>query len=107
MEYQYGNVSSPFRQYDIPYAYPKFYTIPEVAPGRIMADDFIYLSYPGIKDPSRYSVIVEKYVGCWHKMEKYRYFVRESTSSFRYVCSDCQVGYYPTRIHCHFMRQPS
>lgn len=59
MEYQYGNVSSPFRQYDIPYAYPKFYTIPEVAPGRIMADDFIYLSYPGIKDPSRYSVIVE------------------------------------------------
>lgn len=59
MEYQYGNENSPVRQLDIPYANPFFYTIPEVAPGRIMADDFVYFSFGKELNPSNYNVVVE------------------------------------------------
>lgn len=59
MEYQYGNASSPYRQYDMTLANARFYTIPTFSPGRLMADDFVYFSYGINIDPKRYSVVVE------------------------------------------------
>ena len=42
MEFQYGNLQNPVKKLHIPYANGFFYTTPITAPGRIMADDFIY-----------------------------------------------------------------
>ena len=50
---------SPYRQFDRPYADPKFYTIPASSPGRVEADDFIYFSWKGAFDPSQYNIIIE------------------------------------------------
>jgi hypothetical protein len=52
-------LQSPFRQYDIPLANPQFYTIPDIAPGRIMTDDFVFFYWKANIDPSRYTVVVE------------------------------------------------
>jgi hypothetical protein len=59
MEFIYGNLQNGIRQYDMPLALSKFYTIPSIAPGRLMADDFIYLSWKGSFDPSKYNIVVE------------------------------------------------
>ena len=59
MQWQTGNLWNPVRQLDIPLANPRFYTIPEIAPGRIMADDFAYFNFGKEINPSNYNVIVE------------------------------------------------
>lgn len=53
-----GNVASSSRQFDIPYAGPKWFTIPKHVQGRLMADDFVYFEGGDI-DRNNYQVVVE------------------------------------------------